>query len=79
MMSLAPVRRGADVERRRFMSTIIGTGLATAAGASGGAAGQGAAAQRAAPELYLWREYIVRNGTSPAGSRTSSRAPRFPR
>jgi hypothetical protein len=65
MMSLAPVRRGADVERRRFMSTIIGTGLATAAGASGGAAGQGAAAQRAAPELYLWREYIVRNGTQP--------------
>ncbi len=64
-MSLAPLRRGADVERRRFMSTIIGTGLAAAAGASGGAAGQGGAAQRAAPELYLWREYIVRNGTQP--------------
>jgi hypothetical protein len=65
MMSLAPVRRGADVERRRFMSTIIGTGLAAAAGASGGAAGQGGGAQRPAPELYLWREYIVRNGTQP--------------
>jgi hypothetical protein len=65
MMSLAPLRRGADVERRRFMSTIIGTGLAAAAGASGEAAGQGGAAQRAAPELYLWREYIVRNGTQP--------------
>lgn len=49
------------MERRQFMSSIIGTGVAAAAAGVSSAAGQSAAA----PEIYVWRQYDVRNGTQP--------------
>jgi len=54
-----------DVERRRFLSSLIGTGVAAAAGVSAGAAGQERAAEAVSPEFYVWRQYVVRNGTQP--------------
>jgi len=54
------------VERRLFLGSIIGTGVAAAAaGVSSGAAGQGRGSERVSPEFYAWRQYIVRNGTQP--------------
>ena len=53
------------MERRRFLSSLIGTGVAAAAGVSPQAAGQGRAAEPASPEFYVWRQYILRNGTQP--------------
>ena len=50
------------MERRQFLSSFIGTGLAAV---SAGATGQERAAQAASPECYVWRRYIVRNGTQP--------------
>jgi hypothetical protein len=47
------------------MSTIIGTGVAAAAGISSAAGGQAGGTQPPSPELYVWRQYIVRNGTQP--------------
>jgi hypothetical protein len=48
------------------MSSIAGAGIAAAAaGISAGADGQGRTAQPAAPEFYVWRQFIVRNGTQP--------------
>jgi hypothetical protein len=45
---------------------MIGTGFAAAAaGVSSGAAGQRGASEPASPEFYVWRQYIVRNGTQP--------------
>ena len=49
------------MERRQFLSSFIGTGLAAV---SAGATGQDAA-PAASPECYVWRQYIVRNGTQP--------------
>lgn len=54
------------MERRQFMSSIIGTGIAAAAaGVSSGVAGQGASRETVVPELYVWRQYNVRNGPQP--------------
>ena len=48
------------------MSSIIGTGAAAvAAGVSARADGQGRTAEPVAPEFYVWRQFIVRNGTQP--------------
>jgi hypothetical protein len=62
----AGAQGGLDVERRQFLSSIVGTGVAAAAaGVSSRATGQGRAAEPVTPEFYVWRQYIVRNGTQP--------------
>ena len=53
------------MERRRFLSSLIGTGVAAAAGISPQAAGQARTAEAVSPEFYVWRQYVVRNGTQP--------------
>jgi hypothetical protein len=56
------VQKGGLVERRTFLSSVLGTTLmAPAMIASSGATQTGNAA--APPELYLWRQYVLRNGT----------------
>ena len=52
------------VERRTFLSSAFGTTLMAAAG--GPAIGQAPGTnQAAAPEFYVWRQFIIRNGTQP--------------
>jgi len=46
------------------MTSMLAGGMAAGTG-SGAAAGQGQATQTALPEYYLWRQYILRNGTAP--------------
>jgi hypothetical protein len=54
------------MQRRDFLGSLIGTGIAAAAaGASSEAAGQGGAAAPIPPEFYVWRQFNVRNGTQP--------------
>jgi hypothetical protein len=53
------------VERRQFLSSFIGTGIAAAAGVAAGASSQDRPAPAASPECYLWRQYVIRNGTQP--------------
>lgn len=53
-----------DSQRRDFLTSIIGTGLA-AATVSAASAEQGGSGTSAAPELYLWRHFAIRNGTEP--------------
>jgi hypothetical protein len=52
------------VERRVFLSSVMGGALSAAAGVSG-AGGAQAKPQTTAPEFYLWRQYVLRNGTQP--------------
>ena len=55
------------MERRTFLTSILGTTLAGAAAArseEGQSTGQ-TAGKDAAPEFYLWRQYSMRNGTQP--------------
>lgn len=47
------------------MTSVIASAMSAAAGASGGTAGQGSGAGKATPEFYIWRQYILRNGTAP--------------
>jgi len=49
------------MERRTFLSSALGTALMAASGATAG----GAAQTAAAPEFYLWRQYVVRTGAQP--------------
>ena len=52
------------MERRTFLSSAFGTTLMAAAG--GSATGQAPGTnQAAAPEFYVWRQFIIRNGTQP--------------
>jgi hypothetical protein len=52
------------VERRAFLTSTIGTALmATASGLL--ASGQGGAKPTAAPEFYIWRQFLLRTGTQP--------------
>ena len=55
------------MQRRDFLTSTLGATLVAAAGNSAGAAGQGqgAAATKAAPEFYVWRQYILKTGTQP--------------
>jgi hypothetical protein len=50
------------MERRRFLGSMIG-GALTAAVTPGSAGAQGNAP--AAPEFYVWRQFILRNGPQP--------------
>lgn len=50
------------MERRTFLTSMVST-AAFAASGSGAASGQTAAA----PEFYLWRQYVARNGTQIRG------------
>jgi hypothetical protein len=51
------------MERRTFLTSALGTSLMAAAGASMNAAqGTGSAA---APEFYVWRQYVLRTGAQP--------------
>ena len=52
------------MERRRFLGSVLTGAVSAAAGAAFGAGGQGAS-QPASPEFYLWRQYLIRNGTQP--------------
>jgi NIPSNAP len=47
-----------------FLSSMIGGVMSAAAGVSGGA-GEQNPPQAVMPEFYLWRQYILRNGTQP--------------
>jgi hypothetical protein len=50
------------VKRRTFVTSLAAPALLAAAARS---EGQEAGSQTAAPEYYLWRQYILRNGTEP--------------
>ena len=52
------------MERREFLASALGTTVLAAAGREIGAGAQGSGAS-AAPEFYVWRQYIVRTGTQP--------------
>lgn len=52
---------GVGVERRTFLTTIVGA--AVVGGTSNTQAEQGT--PKAAPEFYLWRQYVLRAGTQP--------------
>ena len=58
------------MERRTVLGSLLGAGMASAMGASIDAREQGKPAgagegETAAPNLYLWRQYILRTGTQP--------------
>lgn len=53
------------MQRRSFITSVIGAATAAAAGRSGHAAGQGAGSSPRVPEHYMWRQYILRTGTQP--------------
>jgi hypothetical protein len=52
------------MERRTFLTSTIGTTLMAAAARTAGA-GQAGGSGAAAPEFYVWRQYILRTGTQP--------------
>jgi hypothetical protein len=51
------------MERREFLHTTLGTGLLAAA--SAGTAMGRQDTKGAGPDLYVWRQYVVRTGTQP--------------
>jgi hypothetical protein len=51
------------VERRRFLASLIGGVTAGTAGLTAGQQQGGGA--RKAPESYMWRQFLLRNGTQP--------------
>jgi len=53
------------MERRAFMTSMVGSTLLAAAGVSAGGVGQGQASESLTPSLYTWRQYILRTGTQP--------------
>src|SRR6267142_2650529 len=57
--------RACIVERRTFMTSMLGTTLFAAAGFSSGAEGQSPTAEPSSPELFVWRQYLLRTGTQP--------------
>ena len=50
------------MERREFLSAALGAPIAFAAS---GAQTQGPGGKSTAPEFYVWRQYIIRNGAQP--------------
>jgi NIPSNAP len=51
------------VQRRNFLTSTLGAALLAAAGNRADAAQ--ATGAKVAPEFYVWRQYIVKNGTQP--------------
>src|SRR4026209_2236916 len=49
------------MERRTFLTSVLGSAVVMSAAAKA-AAGQGGSTQRS-PEFYVWRQYVLRNGT----------------
>jgi len=49
------------MERRTFLTSVLGSAVVMSAAAKA-AAGQGGSAQPS-PEFYVWRQYVLRNGT----------------
>jgi hypothetical protein len=52
------------VERREFVSSVLGTTVLAAAGISA-TAGDQSTNEPTSPALYVWRQYILRTGTQP--------------
>ena len=52
------------MERRMFLSSVVGGALTAAANLGQGGAGQGGKAE-GSPEFYVWRQFILRNGPQP--------------
>jgi hypothetical protein len=52
------------VERRTFLTSVLGSSMLAAVAPSNGEAGQTQAGQPS-PEFYVWRQYVLRNGTQP--------------
>jgi hypothetical protein len=50
------------MERRMFLTSMVGGALSAAAGA---AQGGGTQAPASSPEFYMWRHFILRNGPQP--------------
>jgi NIPSNAP len=50
------------VERRTFLTSMLSAAIA---GGAAKARGEQGVAKGAAPEFYLWRQYMLRNGTQP--------------
>ncbi len=55
--------KGLFVERRNFMTSMLA--LAASGSGSTDAAAGAQGTETAPPEFYLWRQYILRNGTAP--------------
>jgi len=53
------------VQRRGFLTSTLGATLRAAAGNGAYVTAQGTGGAKAAPEFYVWRQYILRTGTQP--------------
>jgi len=53
------------VTRRTFLTSTVGTTLFSFSADNAGAAQQRGDAERAAGDLYLWRQYTLRTGSGP--------------
>lgn len=51
------------MERRAFLTSVLG--YSVLAGVAASTEGRQAAGGRASPEFYVWRQYMLRNGTQP--------------
>ena len=51
------------MERRTFLTSILGTAALTGVGASAAHGGQGSAQAATSSDFYVWRQYVLRNGT----------------
>jgi hypothetical protein len=49
------------VERRTFLTSVLGSSMLASVAASNGEADQASAGQPS-PEFYVWRQYVLRNG-----------------
>lgn len=52
------------MERRTFLTSVLGSSVLASVAASKGGGGQATSSQPS-PEFYVWRQYIVRNGAQP--------------
>jgi hypothetical protein len=51
------------MERRAFLTSVLGSSVL--AGVAASTEGRQAAGGQASPEFYVWRQYVLRNGTQP--------------
>ena len=52
------------MERRTFLTSVLGSSMLAGVAASNGEGGQTPAGQPS-PEFYVWRQYVLRNGQQP--------------